>query len=65
MSKVTHPVHLKCVFAQVLSQGGDVGADQVEDTTAETRSRWAPALLHVMKQRRIQAQALQTLALST
>lgn len=24
---------------QVLSQGGDVSADQVEDTTAETRTR--------------------------
>lgn len=25
----------------MLSQGGDVGADQVEDTTAETRARCA------------------------
>ena len=29
---------------QVLSQGGDVAADQLEDTTAETHIRYVKAL---------------------
>ena len=35
------------VNGQVLSQGGDVVADQLEDTTAETRSRCRDTLLCV------------------
>ena len=35
------------VNGQVLSQGGDVVADQLEDTTAETRSRCQNTLLCV------------------
>ena len=35
------------VNGQVLSQGGDVAADQLEDTTAETHSRCRDTLLCV------------------
>ena len=34
------------VNGQVLSQGGDVAADQLEDTTAETHSRSGSLRLH-------------------
>ena len=37
------------VNGQVLSQGGDVAADQLEDTTAETHIRYVKALSQLSK----------------
>ena len=37
------------VNGQVLSQGGDAAADQLEDTTAETHIRYVKALLQRSK----------------